>query len=85
MRIAVTLDADVVQKLKRRMVDRKLTLKDAVNQALRAGLVVKETTPKAKFEVKAHSFGLLPGIDPDRMNQLSDELEAQDVLAKMRR
>jgi hypothetical protein len=84
MRITLTLDPDVAQKLKRRMAERKLTLKDAVNQALRAGLAIKKRTPKAKFKVIAHSFEFHPGIDLSKMNQLVDDLEAEDVLAKMR-
>jgi hypothetical protein len=85
MRTTLTLEPDVAQKLKRRMAERKLTLKDAVNQALRAGLAVEERKPKKPFKVKAHSFGLLPGIDPNKMNQLLDELEVEDFLAKSRR
>lgn len=84
MRTTLTLEPDVAQKLKRRMAERQLTMKEAVNQALRAGLAVEERKPKTPFKVKAHSFGFLPGIDPDNMNKLSDELEAEDVLRKMR-
>ena len=67
------------------MAKRKLTLKDAVNQAPRAGLAVEKQEPKTKVALLSHSFGFLPGIDLDKMNQLADELEAGDVLAKMRR
>jgi hypothetical protein len=85
MRTTLTLDRDVAQKLKPRMAERKLTLKDAVNQALRAGLSMKKRTPKAKFKVIAHSFGFAPGIDLNKMNQLLDDLQAEDVLGQMRR
>jgi hypothetical protein len=85
MRTTLTLDPDVAQKLKRRMADQKLTLKDAVNRALRAGLAVEERKPKAPFKVKAHAFGFRAGIDPDKMNQLSDDLEVEDFLAKWQR
>ena len=29
-----------------------------------------------RFEVQPHAFGVKPGIDLDRVNQLVDELEA---------
>jgi hypothetical protein len=85
MRTTLTLDPDVAQKLKRRMADRKLTLKDAVNQALRAGLAVEERKPKTQIKLVSHSFGFPPGLDLDKMNQLVDELEIEDYLAKQRR
>jgi len=37
MRTTLTLEPDVALKLKRKMAEQKLTLKDAVNQALRVG------------------------------------------------
>ncbi len=85
MRTTLTLEPDVAQKLKRRMSERKLTLKEAVNQALRAGLAVEERKPKVPFKVRAKPMGLLPGIDPNKMNQLLDDLEVEDFLAKSRR
>ena len=85
MRTTLTLEPDVAQKLKRRMADQKLTLKDAVNRALRAGLAVEERKPPVKFKVKAHSFGALPGVDLNKMNQLLDDLEVEDFVAKWRR
>lgn len=85
MRTTLTLDPDVAQKLKRRMAEKKLTLKEAVNQALRAGLAVEKPKPKVPFKVRAHPMGLLPGIDPNKMNQLLDDLEVEDFLAKWRR
>ena len=85
MRTTLTLEPDVAQKLKRRMADQKLTLKDAVNRALRAGLAVEERKPPVKYKVRTHSFGAVPGVDLNKMNQLVDDLEVEDFLAKWRR
>jgi hypothetical protein len=39
-----------------------------------------------KFQIRAFVNGLQPGIDPDRMNQLLDQLEAEDgALRPLRR
>ena len=78
MRTTLTLDPDVAQKLKRRMKERRLTLKDAVNQALRAGLSIGPEPSAGPFIVEPHSFGFKPGIDLDKLNQLADELEAEE-------
>jgi hypothetical protein len=85
MRTTLTLEPDVVLKLKRRMAARKLTLKAAVNQALRAGLAVEDAPARVPFRVVPHSFGFKPGIDLDKLGQLADQLEAEDFARKLGR
>lgn len=62
------------------------TLKATVNEALRLGLGLrgKPSTKMPRFEVQPHAFGFKPGVDLDRMNQLVDELESEDVAKKLR-
>ena len=86
MRTTLTIEPDVAQKLKRRIAQTNLSLKDTVNNALRAGLAQtprKSRTPR--FRVEPHASGFFPGIDRDRMNQLADQLEAEAVLKKRTR
>ena len=60
------------------------SLKAAVNEALRLGLGGK--APKVpRFQVEAHAFGFKPGVDLDRLNQLVDELEAEEGARKLYR
>lgn len=61
-------------------------MKTVVNEALRRGLGLGggEVTPPP-FEVQPHSFGFKPGVDLDRMNQLADELEAEEAARKLSR
>ena len=62
------------------------TLKATVNDALRLGLGLSGKPVKApRFQVHAHAFGFKPGVDLDRVNQLVDELDADDVVRKLRR
>lgn len=83
MRTTLTLEPDVALKLKRKMADQKLTLKDAVNQALRIGLAAKEARARVPFRVEPHDGGgFLPGIDPDKLGQLLDQLEAEEFVRK---
>ena len=86
MRTTLTLEPDVALKLKRRMAAKKLSLKEAVNQALRAGLAVEDAPARAPFRVVPHDGGgFLPGIDPNKLGQLADELEVEEFLRKYRR
>lgn len=65
------------------MASRKLTLKDAVNQALRAGLDIEPERQGVTFRVEPHSFGFKPGVDLDKLGQLADELEAEEFARKL--
>lgn len=80
MRTTLTLEPDVARQLKARMRTEGLTLKDAVNRGLRAGLAAGEKKPPQKrFVVKPHHGGLMPGIDLDKINQVLDEMEVEEL------
>ena len=84
MRTTLTLDPDVAVNVKKRMAEENLTFKETVNQALRYGLKeVGKQKKKAPFKVIPHSFGFKPGIDLNKLNQLVDELEAEEYVRKM--
>jgi hypothetical protein len=83
MRTTLTLEPDVALKLRKTMAARKLSLKDAVNQALRAGLEAVETQARVRFRVEPHALGFKAGIDLDKLNQLTDELEAEEFSRKL--
>ncbi len=79
MRTTVTLDPDVEQLLRDSMQRRRLSFKEALNQAIRQGLSnlagpAPEETP---FVVHARGMGLRAGIDSGRLNQMADELETE--------
>ena len=57
-----------------------LTLKDAVNRGLRARLAAGDRKPPPKrFVVKPHRSGLVPGVDVDKINQVLDEMEVEEL------
>jgi hypothetical protein len=37
-----------------------------------------------RFQIRAFVDGLQPGLDPDKMNRLLDQFEAEDVARKLR-
>jgi len=79
MRTTLTLERDVAERLEREVRRTGKSLKATVNEALRLGLGLagkSQRTPR--FAVKPHAFGFKPGVDLDRLNQLVDEMEAQE-------
>lgn len=84
MRTTLTLDPDVAERLRQEMRRSGKGLKALVNEAMRLGLGVagKRVRPP-RFAVRPHAFGFRPGVDLDRLNQLSDELEAREAVRKL--
>jgi hypothetical protein len=83
MRTTVTLDPDVADKLKRLAHARRASFKETLNEVLRRGLSGQAGAGRAKpFKVVPHPSGFRPGVDHQRLNQLVDQLAADDFLAR---
>lgn len=82
MRTTVTLDEDIVTKIKRKM--RKgegKTFKEAVNETLRHGFIFEEqieAKPRKPFKVKARGLGLYPHLNYDKTGELLAMLDEED-------
>jgi hypothetical protein len=78
MRTTLTLDDDVAAKL-RVAHRRKVPFKEVVNSVLRRGLAAQELRARSArpFRVESFSSPFRASVDPLRLNQLSDELEAR--------
>ncbi len=83
MRTTLTIDPDVAELLRKETRQGKTSLKQAVNERLRMGFGLKARAKRAKFRVEPHDSGFAPGVDPARLNQLVDELEAMESAGKM--
>ena len=86
MRTTLTLDDDVAALLRQRATTLGVSFKEMVNQALRAG-IAREMAPRDVVAPKTipHSFGVRAGVDPDKLNQLADELEAEAAAESLKR
>jgi hypothetical protein len=85
MRTTLTLDRDVAERVTREMRRTGKGLKATINDALRRGLNIGGRAPRPpRFQVQPHAFGVRPGVDLDRMNQLVDELEVEQTHRKLR-
>ena len=82
MRTTLTLDNDIAESLKERARLLDVPFKQVVNDMLRRGMspVIRETP--AEYRVTPNHSGLAPGIDPLKLNQLNDQLEAEDFTAQ---
>ena len=84
VRTTLTLDRDVAESVRREMQRSGRRLKEVVNEGLRAGLGLKAKTAQvSQFEVQPHAFGFKPGVDLDRLNQVADELDAEETARKL--
>jgi hypothetical protein len=79
MRTTLTLDDDVAAMLRDEMERSRRPFKQVVNQAIRLGLRAGDSADRVPFRTRPHSFGFKPGVDLDRMNQLVDELEVDEM------
>lgn len=83
MRTTVTLDPDVVLLLEKRQRERRVSFKQALNDAVRAGLgdVQQQRQP---FRTMTAKLGE-PAVDLDRALQLAAELEDEERARKLQR
>jgi hypothetical protein len=83
MRTTLTLDDDVAAGLRDLAHRRRLPFKEVVNSVLRRGLAAQE--PRAEsgrpFRVEVFRSSFRPGVDPVKLNQLSDDLEGRRFAA----
>lgn len=86
MRTTLTLDPDVADFLKAQCRLHDKPFKQVVNDTLRRGMGPSaEKTERTRFRVEPIRGGFAPGVDPQRLNQLLDELEVEDFLAESSR
>jgi hypothetical protein len=79
MRTTVTLDPDAEQIVRRRMRERGMTFKEALNDAIRSGVRVGGT----EFRTQTAAMGR-PTVNLDRALQIAADLEDDDLVRKMR-
>jgi hypothetical protein len=79
MRTTVTLDPDTEQIVRHRMRERGMTLKEALNDAIRSGV----RQPAQEFRTQTASMGR-SAVNLDRALQIVADLEGDELVRKMR-
>ena len=83
MRTTLTLDDDVADALRERARLLDIPFKQVVNEVLRRGMAPGSRPPdRPRFQITPNHSRLAPGVDPLRLNQLNDQLEAEDFAAE---
>ncbi|HEY5040980.1 MAG TPA: DUF2191 domain-containing protein [Verrucomicrobiae bacterium] len=84
MRTTLTIDDDLAGILQKKAGQQGHSFKEVVNDTLRAGLATggNAVLKRKPIKVIAKPLGLKPGYDPDKFNQLVDELAVEDYLRK---
>ena len=81
MRTTIAIDDDVFEKLKTLARKQRTSLRHVVVETLRRGLNAQEPRrerPKP-FRTKVFRSPFRPGVDPQRLNQLADEIEVTKI------
>ncbi|HXT96687.1 MAG TPA: CopG family transcriptional regulator [Polyangia bacterium] len=78
MRTTIALDDDLATKLQDMAHRRRVSFRQIVDEVLRKGLSGQERPRASKSTYRTETFdsGFRPGVDPQRLNQLLDDLEA---------
>lgn len=82
MRTTVTLDPDTEQMVRALMAQRRISFKQAINDAIRAGLPSQRDV--RPFRQRTFDMGV-PVVNLDKALQLAAELEDEELIRKMRR
>ncbi|MQA15804.1 MAG: ribbon-helix-helix protein, CopG family [Pseudonocardiaceae bacterium] len=80
MRTTVTLDPDTAALIRRRMRERGISFKQALNEAIRAGA---DEEGEALFRTGTAPLGV-PAVNLDRALQVAAELEDEELVRKIR-
>lgn len=81
MRTTLTLDDDLLQRVREEAARTRRPVRDVLNERLRLGFAVS-ARPRRAARFVAEPFaaaGFAPGIDELKLNQLADALEAEDT------
>lgn len=81
MRTTVTLDPDTEQMVRRRMRERKISFKEALNDAIRSGATSVRAAEPFRTETAAMGESR---VNLDRALQVAADLEDDDLIRRMR-
>lgn len=84
MRTTITLDPDTAALVQRRMRERGVSFKQAVNDGIRDGLAERSTGPRTEFRTRSVPMGV-PTVNLDQALQLAAEIEDEERVRAMRR
>jgi hypothetical protein len=84
MRTTVTLDPDTEALLRRRMRERRISFKEALNEAVRIGCGMARTGEHVRpFRQKTYRMGFRPEFRWDKALALAEAIEDEELVRKL--
>jgi len=83
MRTTVTLDADTERLIRTAMRDRGISFKQALNDAIRAGLQQPSRRNRGRFAQKSFPLGAEQFFRWDKALAVSEAIEDEEILRKL--
>jgi hypothetical protein len=84
MRTTVTIDPDVEVLLQAAVSEQRRTLDEVLNDTLRQALARDIQPGRKPYRVQPRSLGLRAEVNLDKALRLSDDLEDQEIIRKLR-
>ena len=75
IRTTVTLDGDVVERVKQESQTRGASFRDTLNELVRSGLLQAQHKPVRTLKIRASPMGLKPGLSLDNIEALLEYAE----------
>ena len=87
MRTTLTIDDELLERLRALAERQNASMKDTLNDVIRRGLTAQDVRSRRrpKFRVQPFSSAFRPGIDPRRLNQLVDDLDVDHAADRIRK
>lgn len=83
MKTTLTLDDDVADFIEEKSRAQNKSLDQVVNETLRLGMGrTAESIDTHEFRVKSNNSGFVEGVDTVRLNQVLDDMDVEEFLAK---
>lgn len=79
----MTLDSDTEALIRKRMRDRGVSFKQALNDAIREGLAGGPRAARSRFRTETADLGV-PALSLDRALTLAGDLEDEELVRRMR-
>ncbi len=83
MRTTVTLDPDLMEKLRTVARERGVSFREALNTALRRGLTSGSAGSPGPYRLPSRPLGLRPGVDLEHALRLAADLEDSELARKL--
>jgi hypothetical protein len=79
MRTTLTLDDDLMDRIRHEAAERRRPFREVLNERLRLGFAARDAgSRRSRFRVEPFkTAGFAPGVDEEKLNQLADAIDTE--------